>query len=64
MATKIIFRQGKTKRDHQSGANARRFANRQERVTWQHDPKADGRNFPYNVCNGKRNRSLKTEKRK
>ena len=59
---KIPPRDGKTKNDHKSGAWARRFANRDQRVSWQKDKNASVSNFPYTTCNGKDNRTLVTGK--
>lgn len=43
---------GKTRRDHASGAWARRSNNQQERNDWQNDNKSDLKTFPFAVCNG------------
>ena len=53
------FRIGKTKRDHNSGAWARTKSNREERADWrqQSEKNRNQSNFPWNTCNGKRNRS-------
>ncbi len=53
-------RHGKTKRDRESGATARRFTNRAERLAWQSSKNPTLADFPFHVCNGKKNRSLKT----
>lgn len=45
-------RDGKTKKDHESGAWSNRFANRTARTEWGHT----GGVFPRGSCNGKRNR--------
>lgn len=62
---KIIYRPGKTRRDHVSGAHTRNRENKLNRVAWQ-DLKREGKrsqnNFPYSSCNGKRNRSRITGK--
>lgn len=55
-------RVGKTARDAANGAKRRNFENKQSRVSWQHDQKATTFNFPYNSCNGKRNRTVVTAK--
>ena len=52
---KVPARIGKTKKDHKSGAWARKFENRGIRESWQQDNKSTVANFPYHVCNGKRN---------
>jgi hypothetical protein len=49
-------REGKTRRDRESGATQRAYANRQARADWQNN----GGDFPYAHCNGKRNRHLWT----
>jgi hypothetical protein len=55
-------RVGKTARDAANGAKRRNFENKQSRVSWQHDSKRSTFNFPYNSCNGKRNRTVVTSK--
>lgn len=55
-------RVGKTARDAASAAKRRNIENKQSRVSWQHDQKATTANFPYNSCNGKRNRTVVTGK--
>lgn len=58
-------REGKTKRDKRTGSHRNRFANRADRVAWQHGTGADSptqNNFPYKSCNGKRNRTRWTGK--
>jgi hypothetical protein len=39
-------RHGKTKKDKESGSHNARFANRQARVDWQHDPRRTAETFP------------------
>ena len=56
MAKSKVTRPGMTEKDRKSGAFERRLRNRDLRVAWQHDPKADNRFFPVQACNGKRNR--------
>jgi hypothetical protein len=55
-------RVGKTARDNANGAKRRNYENKQSRVSWQHDGKRNTGNFPYNSCNGKRNRTVVTAK--
>ena len=54
------IRQGKTKRDHKSGAWARNQDNKNERADWrqQSEKTRSQANFPWHTCNGKKNRSL------
>lgn len=66
-----IFRPGKTRRDKTRGVWDNRFKNRQARINWQKGIAPDGTkqastnaNFPTSSCNGKRNRSQVTAKRK
>lgn len=49
----MIMRSGKTDRDHKSGAWGNRFENRAKRVDWQN---TNGKAFPKETCNGKRNK--------
>lgn len=53
-------RVGKTARDLASGAKRRNQENKDSRVSWQHDNKASTGNFPFNSCNGKKNRTVVT----
>ena len=46
------MRKGKTKRDKESGSWSSRFANRELRASWD----KNGGKFPYEACNGKKNR--------
>lgn len=46
------FRSGKTKKDKQSGAHARRLTNRDKRAAWS---RGDEDVFPSETCNGKKN---------
>lgn len=55
-----VMRPGKTLRDRRSGATERRLRNRDARISWQHDHRADNKNFPVEACNGKRNRYVKS----
>lgn len=41
-------RHGKTKKDKESGSHNSRFANRQARIDWQHDPRRTADTFPSN----------------
>lgn len=53
---------GKTKRDHISGAWARREKNNQARAAWCNRDRAkspDLRDFPFSVCNGKKGKRWK-----
>lgn len=47
---------GKTKRDRASGAHDRNYANKLARADWNRNINASQSNFPYETCNGKRNR--------
>jgi len=59
----FIARPGKTRRDKESGAWARRVQNQQLRADWQHEGKGRSlNNFPYHVCNGKKNKPFKQHK--
>lgn len=58
-----IYRPGKTKRDHRSGAHARCIQNKLTRMEWnntktmiRHNGSTGIGAFPYKTCNGKRNR--------
>lgn len=57
-------RVGKTQKDRESGATARRLDNRSTRVEWEQE--AQGKRskvpFPQQVCNGKKNRYQVTGK--
>ena len=56
------FRKGKTQRDHHSGRHARCIENKAKRASWglnELGPATQG-NFPYDTCNGKKNRTLIT----
>jgi hypothetical protein len=53
------IREGKTKRDRESGATARTISNRLERAAWRNDPNSTNATFPRHTCNGKRNRFFK-----
>lgn len=55
-------RAGKTAKDAENGAKRRNHENKQSRVSWQHDSKRTTFNFPYNSCNGKKNRTIITAK--
>lgn len=54
-------RNGKTRRDHRSGAHARRANNAAVRASWQHEnfPNRDAamNKFPSHTCRGKGNSS-------
>jgi len=49
-------REGKTKKDRESGAEGRRLSNRAARVAWQH---ISGTVFPFFACGGKKNTAKK-----
>lgn len=49
-------RTGKTKRDRENKATERRLANQAARREWQNDNRSTNANFPYDSCNGKKNR--------
>jgi hypothetical protein len=53
-------RAGKTARDLASGAKRRNYENKQSRAQWQGDNRASISNFPWNSCNGKKNRTVFT----
>lgn len=61
----IIFRKGKTQRDRSRGVLARNIDNKLARANWNNlttmvrsnDWRGAGA-FPYNTCNGKRNRRV------
>lgn len=55
-------RVGKTARDAANGAARRNYENKQSRASWMNDSKRTAANFPYNSCNGKRNRTVVTGK--
>jgi len=55
-------RVGKTAKDRANGAMRRNLENKSSRVSWQHDNKASTGNFPFNSCNGKKNRTVVTGK--
>lgn len=55
-------RVGKTAKDKASGAAARNASNKVTRASWMNDSKRSAANFPYNTCNGKRNRTVITGK--
>lgn len=61
-----IMRPGKTRRDHMSGAHARRFANRAQRDAYvrraANEALLSNTLFPFHVCNGKKNRYQVTGK--
>lgn len=59
------MRIGKTRKDHESGAHARRIANRQARAAWNNSRDSAGKMdpFPVSACNGKRNRHRVTGKK-
>lgn len=59
MSNEQIMREGKTRRDHESGAWERRIVNRNRRIDWQKSSDRDCKNFPWAACNGKRNRFKK-----
>lgn len=48
-------RKGKTAKDHESGAWAKRFENQALREAWM---KGDEKRFPFRSCNGHRNRQV------
>lgn len=52
----VIQRPGKTRRDRFSGANARNQANKATRVAWEKTPNRKNKDFPFETCNGKKNR--------
>ena len=58
-----ILHPGKTARDHESGAHARRWENQTKRKAWDVETTAKGpkgkRYFPVEVCNGRDTRSLR-----
>lgn len=56
MWAELMKRNGKTLRDHKTGAWVKRFKNQAERAEWSNDPDRDVKNFPYKTCNGKKNR--------
>ena len=58
-----VFRVGKTRRDHKSGAWARCITNKLKRADWNNEKTMIRSNshtgaghFPYSTCNGKRNK--------
>jgi hypothetical protein len=53
-------RWGKTAKDNASGASRRNYENKQSRALWSKDSKASIANFPWNSCNGKKNRTVIT----
>lgn len=55
---------GKTQKDHESGAWANRFRNQEMRESWMNLPQGQrtNSNFPYEACNGKKNRFRVTGK--
>lgn len=55
-------RWGKTAKDAANGQARRNADNKQSRASWQGDNRASISNFPYNSCNGKRNRTVRTGK--
>jgi len=56
----LTKRKGKTKRDHTRGAHENRFINRSARVEWQHAKGSTIDTFPWQACNGKKNRRVVT----
>jgi len=69
--TIVTKRPGKTRRDKERGVWGNRFKNRQTRVNWQKGENPDGTrqkstndNFPTSSCNGKKNRSQTTAKKR
>lgn len=55
-------RVGKTAKDRASGAMRRNQDNKDSRASWCNDGKRSINNFPYNSCNGKKNRTVVTGK--
>ncbi len=54
---------GKTARERESGVHENRFANRDLRVSWQHEASGKAKvAFPATACNGKKNRHRWTGK--
>ena len=62
----VIMRAGKTARDHESGAWARRLTNQETRKSWDRETTAKGpkgaRHLPIEVCNGRKSRSQKSQR--
>ena len=57
------IRKGKTLKDRQSGATARRYDNQRARTDWIQDSNATNSSFPRETCNGRRNRSIVVNKK-
>lgn len=55
-------RVGKTLKDRLANAQRRNADNKASRAQWQGDNRASISNFPFNSCNGKRNRTVVTGK--
>lgn len=55
-------RVGKTLKDRLANAQRRNADNKASRAQWQGDNRASVSNFPFNSCNGKRNRTVVTGK--
>lgn len=55
-------RNGKTAKDRANKATERRLANQAARREWQNDNRSTNANFPYDSCNGKKNRYVVTGK--
>jgi len=55
-----IYRKGKTKNDRNHKRQEQTQQNRDARVAWQHTAKATIDTFPWQACNGKRNRRVIT----
>lgn len=53
-------RVGKTAKDKASGAERRNYENKESRANWSNDARRSLANFPFNSCNGKRNRTVVT----
>lgn len=56
----VIQRLGKTRKDRESGARERNWANKQARASWMGNKRSDA--FPRMSCNGKKNRYRVTGK--
>lgn len=55
-------RVGKTAKDRAANAQRRNIENKASRAQWQGDNRASISNFPWNSCNGKKNRTVVTGK--
>ena len=61
--TTITRKIGKTERKRNSGAPQRNASNKEQRSAWQMTSNATNATFPKYTCNGKKNRSVKIEKK-